>query len=293
MSFRRILWAAATLGLSAFLIAGGANASAVSDDQWEKKFDVTGKPDVRVETNDAHVKVSTWDRKEVEARVLVRGWSIGPDGNQVRVTPRVTGDRIELEVKVPRVRWNLGYENRSVNIELTLPREANLAANTGDGHVTVCDLKGNLDVRTGDGHITLSDIRGEMKLYTGDGHIEGDHLDGKLDVQTGDGRIRVNGRFDALELRTGDGSIEAEAAKGSKIETRWALSTGDGHIRLRVPSDINADLDAHTNDGRISLDIPVTVSDGLSTDTVRGKLNAGGPLLRLRTGDGSIRLEKQ
>jgi hypothetical protein len=72
----------------------------------------------------------------------------------------------------------------------------------------------------------------------------------------------------------------------------WSLRSGDGGITLRVPEDLSADLDAHTGDGRITVDLPVTVAGSISTSSVRGKLGAGGPLLRVQTGDGSIRLQR-
>jgi hypothetical protein len=72
------------------------------------------------------------------------------------------------------------------------------------------------------------------------------------------------------------------------------LRTRDGSVSLRLPQDIAADLDAHTGDGRIDSDFPVTVSGSSLTDSksVRGRLNGGGPLLEIRTGDGSIHISR-
>jgi DUF4097 and DUF4098 domain-containing protein YvlB len=265
-------------------------ATTAAADEWEKKFSVVGKPEVRVESNDAHVQVDTWERKEIEARVITQGWKIGEGG--VRIEPGQTGDRISLYVRIPRTQWSLGFDRRSVQIELKVPREANVAVETGDGHVTVRSLTGNLDVHTADGHISVASVRGEIRLRTGDGHVEGEELDGTLEVQTGDGRIRIGGRFDRLDLRTNDGSIEADTKSGSKISTEWSLRTGDGSVRLRLPGDLQADLDALTNDGRITIDLPIAVSGVLGRSAVRGKLNGGGAPLRIKTGDGSIRIDR-
>ncbi|MGA7842379.1 MAG: DUF4097 family beta strand repeat-containing protein, partial [Candidatus Acidiferrales bacterium] len=85
---------------------------------------------------------------------------------------------------------------------------------------------------------------------------------------------------------------EAQVSSGSKLANSWNLHSGDGHITLRVPSDLNAMLDAHTGDGSITLDIPIQVSGSLSHSSVRGKLNGGGPTLAISSGDGSIHIEK-
>ncbi len=278
-------------GIAVLVGATCAAAGTAGAEDWSKKYAVSGKPVLRVESNDAHIEVDTWDRKEIEARVSTVGWTIG--GNAVRITESQTGERVSVNVLVPRMEWNWGVHNRSVTITLMVPREADLTAETGDGHVRVSSLTGKIDVHTGDGHITVTSLRGELRLRTGDGHVEGDNLDGTLSVQTGDGRVRVNGRFDALELRTNDGSVDAEARAGSKIDHEWYVTTGDGAVRLRIPANLNADLDAHTGDGRIRVDFPITVPAGtVSESSVSGKLNGGGPPLRVRTGDGSITISK-
>ncbi len=281
----------AGLALGMLTLCAGA-AQAQNDDRWTKTYTVTGKPDLRIETNDGHIRVDTWDRNEMAARVFVRGWSIGMGGGDVRVVERQEGNRIELDVRVPNIRWSIGFQSRSLTIEVSVPRQSDLTARSGDGHIQVSGLEGELNLRSGDGHLTLNTIRGAMHLYTGDGRIEGERLDGPLEAQTGDGSIRVSGRFDSLDLRTGDGHIQADVATGSKLAASWSLRTNDGSIRLRLPGDIKADLEAHTGDGRINLDIPVEVVGRLSRNDVRGRMNGGGPALRLRTGDGSISIDR-
>jgi hypothetical protein len=46
-------------------------------------------------------------------------------------------------------------------------------------------------------------------------------------------------------------------------------------------------LELRTGDGHIRLDLPLTVRGTENEHEVRGKLNGGGPLLTVRTGDGS------
>ena len=90
-----------------------------------------------------------------------------------------------------------------------------------------------------------------------------------------------------------DGSVEAEVRAGSKITSPWYVTTGDGGVRLRLPSNFSADLDAHTGDGRIRVEFPITMPAGtMSQSNVRGQLNGGGQPLRVRTGDGSITISK-
>lgn len=260
-------------------------------DQWNKVYKLTGRPDVRVDTNEAAIQVTSGDAKEVIARVITNNWTISPD--EVRIARDVqSGNSIELEVRVPRIHWSWGDQHRYVHIELTVPKESNLNLRSGDGSIRVSGVQGQQQIETSDGHIDVSDLRGTVRLHSGDGHIEASGLDGSLDASTNDGHLRVRGRFDALRLETGDGSITAEVLPGSKLANNWSIHTGDGSVTLRLADGISADLEAHTGDGSISSQLPLMVSGILGRKDLRGKLGGGGPTLQIRTGDGSIRLER-
>jgi DUF4097 and DUF4098 domain-containing protein YvlB len=280
-----------------------------SADEWTKKFTVETTPKVRVETSDANIRVTTSEGKTVDARVTTQGWKIG--GNDgINIIDRQNGDSVEIEIRFPRRWFQMNWGTRRVDIEIKVPTETNLNLQTGDGNVdlqgvrgdivlhsgdgklNLSELQGTLRASTGDGNIEMRNVRGGVTLNTGDGRIDATGLDGSLRAETGDGRIRINGRFDVLDIRTGDGGIEAAATEGSKAESNWTLKTGDGDLTLRVPESISADVELLTNDGHIDLNMPVTVSGRTGTREVRGRLNGGGRLLSLKTGDGSIRLEK-
>lgn len=265
------------LHLMMMTLAGAASLAMASpafagSGDWSKNFNISGKAELRVEVDDGRVTLSGSDSKQIEARVIVTGWKMGPDG--VQVYDRQTGDRVELDVRMPKLnRWfNVG--ERSVRVEIRVPN--GLLAN----------------VHTRDGSITVNGVSGAFRLRTGDGRVEATRIDGTLDADTGDGSIRVRGRLDGMTLHTGDGSIEAELTDGSKITTGWDVGTGDGHITLRLPSNFGAELDAHTNDGKVEVDFPLSTTRTVSGNNVRGKLNGGGPLLKIRTGDGAIHLLK-
>ena len=164
--------------------------------------------------------------------------------------------------------------NHRVDVEIYMPRE------------------GRVDLHTGDGKIELGNFKGEMLLHSGDGSLEITAVDGKLRAISGDGHIHAEGRFDELDLKTGDGRVEARAAAGSALASGWRLESGDGMVTLEVPENLAADVDLHTGDGHIDLDVPITTAGKIREGEVHGKLNGGGNLLTIHTGDGSIRLRK-
>ncbi len=265
-------------------------ASTARADQWNKTYTLTGKPDLHVETDDGEVRVDTWDNPQIAAQVETMGWKIS--NTEVRVVESQSGNHVEINVRIPR-RWHWGPSGRrSVRVSLKVPREGTLWVHTGDGNVGVAPFSGQVTVETGDGNVSLDGVKGELSLRTGDGNIDGRGLDGRLEASTGDGHMEVDGRFDVLDLHSSDGHVTARALPGSKMAADWRIRTGDGSVTLRLPEGFQADLDAHTGDGHISVDFPVTVSGTLNRTSVRGKMNGGGSTLTVRTGDGSIHIEK-
>jgi DUF4097 and DUF4098 domain-containing protein YvlB len=241
-------------------------------DEWSKTYNISGKPELRIETSDANIRVTTWDQNTIEAKVITSRYKIGEGG--IRVEERQTGDSVEIDVHYPHHDFVIGWSSHRVDVIIQMPRE------------------GRVNFRTGDGKIDVAGLKGDMDLHTGDGSINLDSVDGKLHATTGDGHIQANGRFDELELKTGDGHVDVRAKSGSSLAAGWRLETGDGSVSLEVPGDFAADVDLHTSDGHIDLDMPVQAEGRIRQNEIRGKLNGGGSLLTIRTGDGSIHLRK-
>jgi DUF4097 and DUF4098 domain-containing protein YvlB len=241
-------------------------------DEWSKTYTISGRPDLRVETSDANIRVTTWDQNTIEAKIETSRYKIGEDG--IRVEEHQTGDTVEIDVRYPHHGFNVEWGSHRVDIIIQMPRE------------------GRVNLRTGDGKIDITGLKGEMDLHSGDGSVNLEGVDGKLHASTGDGHIAAQGRFDALELKTGDGHVDVRAGAGSSLAAGWRLETGDGNVSLEIPGELAADVDLHTSDGHIDLDMPVTTEGKIRENEVRGKLNGGGSLLTIRTGDGSIHLRK-
>lgn len=257
---------------------------------WDRTYEITGKPALVLDSDDFSIHVSTWDRKAIGVHIEHHGWSWGPSSQGLRVQSSQSGDQIRVTVREPGS-W-IGFHSSTALIEVQVPAEVDLDIRTSDGRVEIAPVTGRVAVQSSDGSVVLQGVHGDTHVRTSDGSIDAKGMDGRLYASTDDGSIRVKGRFDTLELRTGDGRIFADAAKGSAMRESWMLESSDGPLTLRIPPDLDADLDARTGDGRIAFDLPVTVSGSMNRRDVHGRLNRGGPPLRLRTSDGSIRIER-
>lgn len=279
-----------SLGLAVVIAMGAAYAPVASAEEIVKTFTISNHAKVRIQTDDAAVRVSTGDIKQVELRITYHGYKLDKD---LRVTTSQNGDSVEVFAKTMSS-WGFGWNVRhsELRVEVHMPKDADLDITSSDGAVQVDSLEGNLDVRSGDGNITVQGAKGDIHLRAGDGTIEGRGLDGKVDATTGDGHINIEGRFDSLNIKTGDGNVTARANTGSKVQSSWNIRTGDGSVDLELPGQLQANIDASTHDGHISLDIPVTVEGTFSSSRINGKMNGGGTPIIVRTGDGSIHLIK-
>jgi hypothetical protein len=276
-------------------------------EEWTKSYSVSGRAQVRVETNDGAVQVYTGDSKQVDFHVLYDGYELN---KTLHIDSRQDGDSVQIDARVSG-HWGFSIgRGRRIKIEVHMPKDADLQIDTGDGSVDTQgvngrvkihtgdgsvradSVSGSVDIDTGDGSITLNGAKGDIRLHTGDGHVDARNLDGSVDATSGDGHISISGRLDAINIKTGDGSIDAHLEPGSKIVSGWSIRTGDGSVDIVLPADLQANIDASTNDGHISLGIPVTVEGTFSNSQIHGKMNGGGQSLTVHTGDGSIRLSK-
>ena len=288
--------------VAAVSAAGTLSACVVVDSQAhitreEKRFTVTGKPDLKLTTFDGSIEVHSGDTKTVIVEIEKRG-PTREGVDQLRVEAKQDGDRIEVEVKRPaREVVFFGGSSPTARLIVTMPREGNVTAKSGDGSIKIEEVRGRLELRTGDGSIRGRDVGGQMTLYTGDGSVTLEAASGDLDVDTGDGSVSVSGKLGAVKLHTSDGSITFRAESGTSMTSDWSMATGDGGIAIYLPSDFAADIDAHTGDGSIRNELKLAAEAEAGTDreesrrTLRAKLGAGGKLLKIRTGDGSIRLK--
>jgi len=211
----RILNAPAALALAG-LFAISITTPTLRAEDWTKSYSVSGRANVRVDTNDGAVQVYTGESKQVEFRVLYEGYEIN---KTLHVDSRQDGDSVQITARVSG-HWGFGWsKSRRMKIEVRMPKDADLNINTGDGSVDTQSISGrvkihtgdgsvraqsvsgDVDIDTGDGSITLEGAKGEIRLHTGDGHVEARDLDGRVNASSGDGHITISGLLDGHQDR--------------------------------------------------------------------------------------------
>jgi DUF4097 and DUF4098 domain-containing protein YvlB len=263
--------------------------------QEEKRFVVTGTPELSLTTFDGSVEIRSWDKAEVLVEIEKRA-ADKTMAEAIRVTAEQSGNTIVLHVRKPDgLQPAFGFKvSPNARIVASVPRRCNIVARSGDGSVSIERIEGKIELHTEDGSVKGRHVTGTLRVTTGDGSLRFEDVNGSIDLESGDGGARVSGRLQALTLKTGDGSIEVRAEDGSAMAADWEVRTGDGGLRIELPADFNANLDASTGDGSVRVrgfGEPAKAGDGDTAGEMTRPLGAGGKRLRLRSDSGTITIK--
>src|SRR5438477_3729849 len=163
----RILIARAVLASTA-LFAIAVATPLVRAEDWSKSYSISGRANVRVETNDGAVQVFTGESKQVEFRVSYEGYEIN---RTLHVDSRQDGDSVQITARVSG-HWGFGWsKGRRMKIEVRMPKDADLNVDTGDGSVDTQSISGRVKIHTGDGSVRVQSVSGDVDIDTGDGSI--------------------------------------------------------------------------------------------------------------------------
>jgi hypothetical protein len=61
-------------------------------------------------------------------------------------------------------------------------------------------------------------------------------------------------------------------------------------VRSEIDPGARVSIDASASGGSVNSDVPVTIQGKIERDSLRGEMNGGGPLLRLRSSGGGVRI---
>jgi hypothetical protein len=262
----------------------------------ERRFVVSGTPDLTLVTFDGPVEVRAWDRPDVLVEIYKAG-SSKEAVDAIAVLAEQEGGRVRVEAREPsHTEWSLDglHTSRQARLVASVPRTCNVLARSGDGSIHAERISGRLELRTGDGGVRALGLDGDVRVETGDGSVKLQDVNGAVAVHTGDGSIVASGQLKAMRAETDDGSISVTATAGSSMADTWNVSTGDGGVVIAVPGQFGAEIDAQTKDGVVRVDESLGPSAAPEGDrrTLRATLGSGGHVLRIRTNDGTITIRK-
>ena len=314
----------------ALLFCASSLPARAAEGSFDRTLKVTGAVDLDVTTGSGSVTVRSGQASAVIIHGEIRarsGWGFSDSEAERKVRALVADPPIQQVgniIRIGHINDRSLFQNVSISYELVVPKESQLASQTGSGNQTIEGIRGPLKVRTGSGRINISNIEEEVRAETGSGDIEvhalhagvrlnagsgsikGEGVGGSIVAGTGSGNLKlsqtapgpvrletgsgsaeITGVSGSLHARTGSGSITAQGEPTGD----WNLQTGSGNLTVRVPSEAAFDLHAHTGSGQVSSEHSITMQGNLSRHELRGKVRGGGSMVELVTGSGNIRIE--
>jgi len=213
---------------------------------------------------------SNWGGSEERVREIAANPPIEQTGNIIRI-----GARHE------------NLHNISIDYEIEAPADAYLEAGSGSGNIIDDGIGENAKLSTGSGNIHATGLQGGFNVSTGSGDIYAEQAGGQGDVkaQTGSGNVELRNLRGGLHGGTGSGDIKV----GGTPTSPWHLETGSGNIEF-WSGNAAFTLDASTGSGSIHTDREMMTQGSSDHHHVTGKLNGGGPTVRVETGSGDIRI---
>jgi hypothetical protein len=198
------------------------------------------------------IRVTGESRRDVQVRATIHAWS-HDEGEAQRIVSAVNvRSDGVLRAEGPDQRGRSGW---SVNYEVLAPRDIDLTLETHNGGIAVAAVRGDLSMKAQNGGIRLDGVAGNVRG------------------------------------RTTNGGVEAELTGDTWEGTGLDLETTNGGVRLRIPEGYSARIETGTVNGGIDIDFPVTVQGRLGRE-FSTTLGDGGPLVRVETTNGQVRISR-
>jgi len=279
----------------------------------------SGEFSVMVPREMALVKLET-EGGNVDATSLSGRVEASTGGGSIKVDDiggGVAADTGGGSIEVGSVSGDLGLHTGGGSIEV---RQANgkVVAETGGGSVEIQSCAQGAVIETGGSSISVRNCNGKVRASTGGGSVDLSDIGGPVEIETGGGSIRLTSAKGHVHAETGGGGIELYGVPSASAQTGAGgitvkmvntggerrdsdLETGAGDITVYIAPDVAINVRASVDMGnghRISSDFPdIHISSeggdwGPKTLMAEGKLNGGGPWLKVHTSTGDICLKK-
>lgn len=256
------------------------------------------RPDGRISLHalTGHYRITGSD----EARLEIDG-ILGEDVEELVISGEPDDWTIEIR-PLERRGWFRSAGRSSSNLEIRVPRGAELDVNTVSAGLDIADLTGSwVKVQSISGAVALENVRPErLEVETVSGSLSADAGGQETMLKTVSGNVEVAGLSGRLQLKSVSGNlnVRVSAAEDVQLETvsgsahawidplessRLQFSSHSGDLRIVLPADVPMDLRASTFSGRISNAFGGDVQSG------RGP----GERMNFRTGAGTVRIKAQ
>jgi len=275
--------------MKGFLIAATALALAAvpalgAEATFERNLTVSGRVELSVATGSGNIHLThgSGDRIHIFGRVKSSWGGSEEQVRQIAANPPIeqTGNIVRIGAR------HENLHNISIDYEIQAPENSYLDAGSGSGNITDEGIGENAKISTGSGNIHATGLHGGFSVGTGSGDIYAEQTgEGDVKAQTGSGNVELKNLRGGLRAGTGSGDIKI----GGTPTSPWHIETGSGNVEFWA-GNAPLTLDASTGSGSIHTDREMLTQGSSDRHHLTGKLNGGGPTVRIGTGSGDVRI---
>ncbi|HJV23370.1 MAG TPA: hypothetical protein VJ570_11770 [Holophagaceae bacterium] len=230
------------------------------------------------------IKVSTWDKEEIEILADIKE----RDDNAIKLDVRRTANGLEVEATRPsHVGWTW-HGSQGVSFTLRVPRRLEGHYRTSNGRIEARDLVGTQEFTTSNGSMLVEGVKGDVEAQTSNGSVILRSIDGRVRGGSSNGRLTLEGVKGGVDFSTSNASITASDLDGR--DQGIELSTSNGSIEVGLGA-AKGEIDAKTSNGSVHVDRPGVELVEMGKSWARLRVPGSTQAIRLRSSNGSIHLK--
>jgi len=131
-----------------------------------------------------------------------------------------------------------------------------------------------------------------LQLKSSNGGISVADVEGRIEARTVNGGVKFTNLAGEVMGRTSNGGVEIDLNGSTWVGAGLDVETSNGGVRIRIPEQYSARLEAGTLNGGFDIDFPLTVQGRVDRE-IAANIGAGGPLIRVRTHNGGLKVSKK
>ena len=242
--------------LGILVFAAPAYASSCPDgfkfsDELNQTYGFSPRGNIELQNINGDVQISGWDSDLVQIKAVKRTF-VKADLEKARIQIDAEPDTIKIRTVYEKSHALDCEHNDQADVEFTImvPRTAHLAK-----------------VELVNGNLTITNITGPVKASSVNGRINASGLEGVTHLST------VNGRLEAAFDRIGSGA---------------EVMSLNGPLKVTLPSNVNAELEASTVKGEIENDFSIPVQNTNPGKELKVEMGSGGARIQIKNVNGAI-----
>ncbi len=252
---------------------------------FDRTLSVGGEAQLIVSTGSGNIHLTRGSGNQIQIHGQIH---VSREGSEEQARQIAANPPIEQSGSAIRVgqQYEQHWRGISIDYQIEAPAGTLIGADSGSGDIVDEGVGQNAKLETGSGDIRAAGLQGAFEVKTGSGNITADQTGpGDVKAETGSGNIEIKDIHGSFRGQTGSGDIKATGTPSAP----WTLETGSGNIEIWV-GNAPLTLYASTGSGSVTTDHEMLVQGSLNHHHITGKLNGGGPSVRVQTGSGDIRV---